>query len=299
MQLNSRHTPILPVLSLLLAASLWGVYWYPLRWLIGLGLDGAWIVLLVYLATFIYVPWLVRQRWHEFRHKTRLLIGIALASGSCNTLFILGILEGDVVRVTLLFFLSPVWATLLARFVLHERIALAGYGTVLLALGGAMLILWQPTIGFPWPHSRADVFGLISGIAFACSNIFINKATEASTPVKTTAAWIGAVVIAGALIMLRSQPIDIPSAHAIKAALLVGVLGMGAMTLAVTYGVSHLPVHRSAVIMLFEVVIASISSIILTNERPHDVEWIGGIMVVIAAYLAIKYQPPHPNLQHD
>lgn len=291
MQLNSRHTPILPVLSLLLAATLWGVYWYPLRWLVGHGLDGAWIVLLVYLATLIYVPGLVRHRWHEFGRERYLLVGIALTSGACNTLFILGVLEGDVVRVTLLFFLSPVWATLLARLFLQERIALVGYGTVMLALCGAMLILWQPSVGFPWPRTRADVFGLISGMAFAFSNIFINKAVQVSTPVKTTAAWCGAVVIAGSIILFGSHPVVLPDANAVQAALLVGVIGMGVMTLAVTYGVSHLPVHRSAVIMLFEVVVASVSSLLLTNERPHGIEWLGGAMVMVAAYLAIKYQP--------
>ena len=293
MQLKTTHTPVLAVLSLLLASTLWGVYWYPLRRLIGLGLDGPWIVLLVYSGTLIYVPFLLRCRWHELAHSSGLLISIALASGISNTLFILGVLEGNVVRVTLLFFLSPVWATLLAYFFLKEELTLYSYGVLILALAGAMLILWRPEAGIPWPSTHADWYGLISGIGFAFSNVCIHKADCVAPQVKTAVVWSGAIAVSIVILLLRPLPFVLPSASAMQDALLVGVIGMGLMTFAVTYGISHLPVHRSAVIMLFEVVIASVSSLILTNERPREIEWLGGLLVVIAAYIAIVHQPAH------
>ncbi len=293
MQLKTTHTPVLAVLSLLLASTLWGVYWYPLRQLIGLGLDGPWIVLLVYSGTLLYVPFLLHRRWQELNRSPGLLISIALASGICNTLFILGVLEGNVVRVTLLFFLSPVWATLLAYFFLKEELTLYSYGVLILALAGAMLILWRPEAGIPWPASHADWYGLISGIGFAFSNVCINKADCVAPQVKTAVVWFGAIAVTILILLLRPQPISMPSADAVQHALLVGIIGMGVMTFAVTYGISHLPVHRSAVIMLFEVVVASISSLLLTNERPREIEWLGGILVIIAAYIAIVHQPAH------
>lgn len=293
MQVRSSHTPVLAVLSLLLASTLWGIYWYPLRGLISLGLDGPWIVLLVYSGTLLFVPLLLRHRWHEFAQSPGLLVGIAIASGICNTLFILGILEGNVVRVTLLFFLSPVWATLLARFILKEQLTIYSYGVLALALCGAMLILWRPEAGLPWPASPADWYGLISGIGFAFSNVCIHKADCVGPQVKTAVVWFGAIGVAIAILLLRQAPVILPAMFAIQQAWLVGVIGMGLMTFAVTYGISHLPVHRSAVIMLFEVVVASASSLLLTAERPRDIEWLGGILVIIAAYIAIVHQPAH------
>ena len=293
MQVKSSHTPVLAVLSLLLASTLWGIYWYPLRWLVSQGLDGAWIVLLVYSGTLLYVPFLLRRRWHEFAHAPGLLISISIASGTCNTLFILGILEGNVVRVTLLFFLSPVWATLLARLILKEQLTIYSYGVLALALLGAMLILWRPEVGLPWPATHADWYGLIAGIAFAFSNVCINKADCVGSQVKTAVVWFGAIGIAAAILMLRHHPVIVPAPIAIQNALIVGMIGMGLMTFAVTYGISHLPVHRSAVIMLFEVVVASVSSLLLTDERPREIEWLGGVLVIIAAYIAIVHQPAH------
>jgi drug/metabolite transporter (DMT)-like permease len=58
------------------------------------------------------------------------------------------------------------------------------------------------------------------------------------------------------------------------------------MTVTVIYGVSHMPVHRSAVILLFELVVGAVSSLILTDERVLLQEWLGGALILTAAYLA-------------
>jgi len=49
--------------------------------------------------------------------------------------------------------------------------------------------------------------------------------------------------------------------------------------------VTHMPVHRSAIILLFEIVVGAASSLLLTNEVVHSREWIGGALVMLAAYL--------------
>jgi drug/metabolite transporter (DMT)-like permease len=45
--------------------------------------------------------------------------------------------------------------------------------------------------------------------------------------------------------------------------------------------------------MLFEVVVASVSSLLLTAERPRAIEWCGGALVMLAAYIAIAHPPAH------
>jgi drug/metabolite transporter (DMT)-like permease len=66
------------------------------------------------------------------------------------------------------------------------------------------------------------------------------------------------------------------------------------MTVAVQYGVSHMPVHRSAVILLFELVIGAVSSLLLTDEVVLIREWVGGIMIITAAYLAAHIHARDP-----
>ena len=58
------------------------------------------------------------------------------------------------------------------------------------------------------------------------------------------------------------------------------------MTLTVLYGVTHMPVHRSAVILLFELVVGAVSALLLTDEIVLYREWLGGFMIVTAAYMA-------------
>ena len=288
MQASSQHTSVFAVASLLLSATLWGVFWYPLRWLEHLGLQGVWITFLIYCGTLIYcIPIVVRQR-QEFARHPYLLLLIGLSSGWCNTAFILAMLEGEVVRIVLLFYLSPVWATLLARLVLKEHLQPSAYWLLLVAFAGAMLMLWSPQAGYPWPQSRADWFGLSSGFAFALMNLFVHMTSKVKIQTKTVSAWLGVVVVAGGVLLVRSDALGpdtlIPAGYAI----LIGMTVMGGMTWLVVYGVTHMPVHRSAVILLFEVVAATVSTYLLTEERMSGREWLGGSAVIVAAYLSAR-----------
>ena len=71
---------------------------------------------------------------------------------------------------------------------------------------------------------------------------------------------------------------------------------MGAMTWLVVYGVTHMPVHRSATILLFEVVAATVSTYLLTDERMSTREWLGGLAVIVAAYLSARQHTTVPLL---
>jgi drug/metabolite transporter (DMT)-like permease len=60
------------------------------------------------------------------------------------------------------------------------------------------------------------------------------------------------------------------------------------MTYTALYGVTHLPVHRSAAIMLFEVFAGAVSAALLTEEILSLREWTGGLLIMFAAWLTIR-----------
>jgi drug/metabolite transporter (DMT)-like permease len=288
MQASSQHTSVFAVVSLLLSASLWGVFWYPLRWLELHGLHGVWITFLIYSGTLIYCIPIVVRRHHEFMRQPWLLLLIGLSSGWTNTAFILAMLEGEVVRVILLFYLSPIWATVLARVVLKEQLSPAAYWLLLLAFAGAMLMLWSPEVGYPWPQSRADWFGLSSGLGFALMNLLLHMANQVKIQTKTVSAWLGVMLVAGCTLLLRHEPFSAQVPLTAVYAIIIGMTLMGAMTWLVVYGVTHMPVHRSATILLFEVVAAALSTYLLTEERMSTREWLGGLAVIAAAYFSAR-----------
>jgi drug/metabolite transporter (DMT)-like permease len=60
------------------------------------------------------------------------------------------------------------------------------------------------------------------------------------------------------------------------------------MTVLVQYGVTHLPVHRSAVLALIELVAGAVSQQLLTDEAVSAHEWLGGALILVGAYLSAR-----------
>ncbi len=287
---HANSLALLPVFSLLLSATLWGLFWYPLRLLEEAGLSGLWSTLLIYVGTIPVLLYLLHDRYHEFRQAPWLLAGLALASGWCNVAFVLAILDGNVVRVLLLFYLSPFWATLIGWWFLGEHIHRSTLLVLVVALGGAMIMLWHPRMGMPFPETSADWLALSSGFSFALTNAFVRKAHRTSVQTCTATSWSGVMLVALILLLIFAHPLGEPSTAALLAAPVIGLLGITVMTLAVVYGVSHMPIHRSAIILLFEIIIGAVSSQLLTSEVISLQEWIGGALVMLAAFLSAKKQ---------
>jgi drug/metabolite transporter (DMT)-like permease len=281
-------TALLPVLSLLAGATLWGLVWYPMRLLDAGGLRGLWLVLVLYAAALVCGLAWAGPRLRAFTQVPGWSLLLMVTAGWTNLAFVLAIVDGNVLRVLLLFYLSPLWAVALGWWVLDERPNRAGLASLVVAMSGAFLMLWNPTVGFPWPQHQADWLALSAGVAFALSNVAVRKASALSIAAKSVAAWLGVVAVSGLSIVFVSPAAPtIPSAVALGAVAL-GVFGIFTMTALVQYGVTHMPVHRSAVILLFELIVGALSQQLLTDEIVTLREWTGGALIVVGAYLAAR-----------
>ncbi len=125
-------------------------------------------------------------------------------------------------------------------------------------------------------------------MAFALSNVSVRATQGISIPVKNLFSWIGVSALAFILIAVDQQPAPAASQDVILWTLLLGPLMVFVMTFTVQYGVTQLPVYRSAVILLFELVAGAVSSQWLTDEVMRINEWVGGGFIVLAAYLSAK-----------
>ena len=90
------------------------------------------------------------------------------------TLYAEGLVRGQVARVILLFYLTPVWSTLLARWALGEAITRNRIVTIVLGLSG-MLVIFGVEAGMPLPRSTGDWMGLASGIVWAFAMVYVSK----------------------------------------------------------------------------------------------------------------------------
>jgi len=281
-------TRFLPALSIMLGASLWGVVWFPLRLLEGGGLAGAWLTLIVYSGALVAsLPFLWGTR-REFVRQPGPMLLLMLAAGWTNHAFFVAVLEGNVLRALLLFYLAPLWAVTLGHFVLHEKINRSAQWSLAVAMSGAIIMLWNPAIGAPWPQSIVDWMALSSGFAFAVANVLARKLTDVTVGAKSLAVWAGVVATSLGVIAIDQAPLPDVMVSIVLGALALGALGILFMTVLVQYGVSHLPVHRSAVLALIEIVAGAVSQQLLTDELVSAREWAGGVLIMVGAWFAAR-----------
>ncbi len=116
----------------------------------------------------------------------------------------------------------------------------------------------------------------------------VRKLQHADLVAKLSVSWIGVIAIALGLIAFKSGPVPAWTVGMVTGSILLGVLGIAVMTYLVQYGVTHMPVQRSAIILLFELVAGAISQQLLTTETLTVREWTGGAIIVLSAYIASK-----------
>lgn len=283
----------LAVASLLAGATLWGLIWYPYRLLEAAGMGGVLSSLLTY-GVGLLVGILILGRRIDRQRLSPWLIAVGLAGAVCNTAYVLAVLHGEIMRVMLLFYLSPLWTVFFARILLGERLTVLGSGVIGLSLAGAVAMLWHPEAGWPLPRSAAEWLGLFAGLMFALSNVLIRRTHELQIEAKTLSVFVGVMVV-GMLAYgfeLPARPVQLDGGT-------VGtVIGIGlvliVLNLIVQFGVSRLRATHAIVIMLFELVVAGLSSWWLAGETMGAKEWLGGGLIVAASLFSgvLEEAPP-------
>ena len=287
--------------ALVFNAFVWGTSWWPLRRLQEAGLHPLWATAIIFTLASLAIA-IARPRACGQLARTPALWLLVVAAGLTNASFNWAIVIGDVVRVVLLFYLMPLWTVLLARAVLGERLTKAAAIRVALGAVGAAIVLWPPAASdgsasgwlaaLPLPRSLADWLGIVGGFSFAFNNVMLRR--EASRPEegRSLAMFVGGAVLAAALaaFLTTSGAAPAPPAPAWPWLALTGALTLVflAGNLSLQYGAARLPANRTAVVMLTEVVFASLSAILLGGGALTLRLVGGGAFIVASAVLAAR-----------
>jgi drug/metabolite transporter (DMT)-like permease len=281
---------LLPVLGLLFNAFTWGVSWWPFRQLQALGLHPLWATTLIYLLALLFISLWRPASWAQLL-RAPTLWWLVLASGTTNAAFNWAVTIGDVVRVVLLFYLMPLWAVLLARLVLGERLSpLAGL-RVLLALAGAAVVLWPQGGALPLPATLAEWLGVLGGFAFALNNVMLRREAHQPELARALAMFLGGAVVAGSLAIALGAQGLVPPPPPPAWPWLAGALALGALfllsNLTLQYGAARLSANATAVVMVTEVLFASVSAVLLGAGHLSLPLLLGGALIVSAALLSV------------
>ena len=298
----------LPVAALMVNAFTWGVSWWPLRQLQDAGLHPLWATVLIYALA---VALIVALRPAAVAHllKTPVLWVLVLAAGTTNATFNWAVTIGDVVRVVLLFYLMPLWAVLLAWLLLGERVRAEALWRVGLALAGAMLVLAAghqgagaggqasapavDALGWPVPRNLAEWLGVLGGFTFALNNVMLRREAGRPPEGRALAMFLGGMLVSALLaLLLKAQVPAPPAPAALGLAGLVLAFGLGlwflAGNLALQYGATRLPAGVTAVVMVSEILFASVSAVLLGAGSLNTQVLLGAALIVGAAVLSAR-----------
>jgi drug/metabolite transporter (DMT)-like permease len=277
--------PLRPALALVLNAFVWGVSWWPFRELQHAGVHPLWATTLIYTVS---LTLLLLWKPHAVRGFAAqpLLWVLLLAAGMTNVGFNWAVTVGDVVRVVLLFYLMPAWTVILAWPILGEKPTPLSLLRLALALTGVVIVL--DTRGtWPVPEGIADWLSLAGGFSFALTNILLRKLRDVPPPSRILAMFSGGACTAAVAAFIGVSAGIVPWLPAPQ----VGWAGVGlalslgflASNIALQYGASRLNAHAGALIMLSEVVFASLSSVAFGAAELTPRTLLGGALILAAA----------------
>jgi drug/metabolite transporter (DMT)-like permease len=286
-----------PVLALVVNAFVWGLSWWPFRALQERGVHPLWSTAVIYLVAFAGFVLLRRSALPELLRTPALWL-LAAAAGMTNLGFNWAVTIGDVVRVVLLFYLMPAWSVLIAWLVLGEKPSPAGIVRLLLALAGVATVLDTGGTGLPWPRTLAEWLALAGGFSFALTNVLLRRLDFVTSGSRVLAMFGGGMVLAGGVALAgvmqgKVAPLPALDPGGWLLALLLAA-GFLAANLALQYGASRLPAHTTALVMLSEVVFASMSSVALGAAELSARTLVGGALIVAAAAWSAWPGRPRP-----
>ncbi|MGR3591687.1 MAG: DMT family transporter [Limimaricola soesokkakensis] len=285
------------VASLLVVTSgvLWGFYWLPVRRLEEIGLSGAWGTFAITLAaTVLLSPAALARR--RLRHADPWALASVALGGAAFMLYSVGFIYGRVAIIILLFFLTPVWSTLIGR--------LLGWNTpklrlVAIAAGLAGLAVMLGADGeWPLPRGAGEWLALASGLMWSVSTTGIRLRPALAPPeaafVFATGASAGALAIAPLFGPLPGPGVEI--APALVWSGVTGGLWWGVFMAGLMWATTRLEPARTGILLMSEVLVGALSAAWLAGEHLGPLELAGGALVLCAGVLEVwpVRRPPTP-----
>ena len=269
-------------------AFIWGVSWWPLKYLQNSGLHPLWATAAIYLLVSVGMLIFCRQSGKALLANPKLWF-LALASGLTNVGFNWAVTVGDVVRVVLLFYLMPAWSVLVAWVLLGEKPTSGSLLRLVLAMVGVLIVLKTSESPWPFPQSGVDWLALMGGLSFAITNALLVKFNGSPSGARMLAMFAGGALLSifvsvlGLLLGILPQPTlqtaGIPVFFGLCLAFIIS-------NAALQYGAAGLMASTTAVLMLTEILFASVSAALLgAADFTPRIVW-GGSLIVAAALLA-------------
>jgi drug/metabolite transporter (DMT)-like permease len=197
---------------------------------------------------------------------------------------------GRVAIVILLFFLTPVWSTLIGRYVLGWKTSRLRLAAIAIGIAGLAVMLGADG-QVPIPRGPGEWLGLISGMLWSTATTGMrtrsNLEPAEAAFVFAVGASLGALVLAP---FLEPWPARIGVeilGKIIGWAVAAGGIWWALSMASLMWATRRLEPARVGILLMSEVIVGAVSALLLANEHIGGLELAGGALVVLAGVFEV------------
>jgi len=288
--MSATRSDLLPSLGLAFGAALWGLYWIPVRGIDEAGVHPLWNGPVIFgTSAVLFIP-LVLLRLRQFSEHWHHTLIPGMLAGGAFALYIASLNLTDVVRAILLFYMSPLWSTLLGVVILRERLTGNRVFALLLAFAGLYVVLVVES-GLPVPRNMGDWFALLSGVCWSIASVKLFQDGARYIIEKVTIFIFFALLMSLLLLFWQQGNFDgMPSADILaRGWYWVGLVAL--LMLPITYltiwPATLLSPGRVGMLLMVEVIVGVASAAMLTEEVFGLREITGAVLIIAAGVVEV------------
>lgn len=267
----------------------WGIYWLPVRAIADLGLDGAWGTGAITLAAVLFLLPFALAKKGALREAN--LVGVASVAlgGGAFALYSIGFLYGKVALVVLLWFFSPVWSVLIAKYLLRWQVPKLRLIAIAVGLCGLFIMLGGDG-GIPVPGSLGEWMAFVGGLLWALATAGMRLKSQLPP---APAALLFALGAAATSFLFAPFLEPVPRvalsdlSTMVANVLLTGGLWWGASIAALMWATVRLDPARVGILLMTEVIFGAVTATIFAGESLSPSEMIGGSLVILCGLLEV------------
>lgn len=283
------------ILSLIIVVSscAWGLYWLPLRSIEQSGIVGSWSIVLVNACPLIILVPLIFFNLDKLKKYPKPIFFAGIMIGAAFTFYANGLVQTSVIRATLLFYLSPIWSTIIGIIWLNERLTIARVISIIVALIGLILLLYdfrnQETVMLNF----GDFSSILSGLFWALGASILKKWSKLPIIPLTAIVYFSTTSLS-ILLAIIVYKAPIPSLALIgqnfSTAFIWSVIVL-LPSFCIIFRISQILFPgRVGILMMSEVAVAVISAkILLPQEQMVILQWIGASAILLAGVVEIIF----------
>ena len=283
----ARPRLVAPETAIAVAGAVWGLYWIPVRHMQAEGVGAVWFTLGLFVAALVlFLPVVVRYPAARTVLTPRMLV-TGLLTGGAFVLYTVSIVLTEVVAAILLFYMSPVWATVLGWVLLGERFTVSRLAALALGLGGLWVVLGSES-GMPLPRNAGDWCALAAGVMWALGTLRVHQDAATSSAAHAVSLFVGGTVVIVVVALLADVAGPAPAVTAPAAAI---ILGMAVVSVTSSWGILWgarlLSPGRAGLLLMMEVITGLASAAVLVDEPFGTAQVVGSVLIAGAVLVEV------------